>query len=287
MRRAKPLILVLAIAGFILASEGAVRALGLVDFPLYDADAELGYIPRANQAGTYLRSREWNFNYLHMGGGDFQPSGSRGVIVIGDSVVLGGNPYSAGERLGPQLAAATGRNVWTVAAGSWAFRNQLAYLKRFPEVLGSDAEIIFVVNSADFDEASSWQCDVTHPRAAPFSALIYLVNKQFLRICDSAAALSLKVPPGDWRVEAPEFLRKRGVVFFLYPSRSELDSPKELAALRRRAEELKQAGAERVYDVSRDSRWSADLYRDSVHPTPRGNRVLARIMAAPDPNLWL
>lgn len=89
----------------LLAAEGGVRALGMVDFPLYEANARIGYIPAANQQGSFLNKNDWEFNALHMGAPAFTPGPALDVLLVGDSVVYGGNGYRQPDRLGPALQA--------------------------------------------------------------------------------------------------------------------------------------------------------------------------------------
>jgi hypothetical protein len=96
--------LLLALAALPVA-EGGVRAFGLVDFPLYEANAQIGYIPAANQEGSFLNKNAWQFNALHMGAPAFAPNPARDVLLVGDSLVYGGNAYRQSERLGPTLQA--------------------------------------------------------------------------------------------------------------------------------------------------------------------------------------
>ena len=79
-------------------AEGSVRALGLVDLPLYDANAQIGYIPAANQQGSFLNKNDWQFNALHMGAPAFAPDPARDVLLVGDSLVYGGNTYRQPEQ---------------------------------------------------------------------------------------------------------------------------------------------------------------------------------------------
>ena len=99
----KLIITIVALAGIIFAGELVVRYKGMVDFPLYDANSVIGYIPSANQKGSFLNKHTWEFNSLHMGSTDFLTSPATDILLIGDSIVLGGNPLGQSERLGPQL----------------------------------------------------------------------------------------------------------------------------------------------------------------------------------------
>lgn len=96
-----PLSMAIALA----VAEGGVRALGQVDFALFEANAQVGYIPAANQQGSFLNKNHWQFNGLHMGAPAFAPNPLRDVLLVGDSVVYGGNAYRQLQRLGPTLQA--------------------------------------------------------------------------------------------------------------------------------------------------------------------------------------
>ncbi|MCM2346185.1 MAG: hypothetical protein NDI95_05995 [Acidovorax soli] len=271
----------------LLVAEGGVRALGLVDFPLYDADAQIGYIPAANQQGSFLRKNDWAFNTLHMGAGAFAPGPGHDVLLVGDSVVYGGNGYRQQDRLGPGLQAlvqGTGGSVWPISAGSWALRNELAYLRQHPQVLTQVDQVVFVLNSGDFGEASSWSCEATHPRTRPVVALWYLFNKYVYAVekCGQVPK-GLQMPPGDLAAELQTFLAEHTgkASFVLYPDRAELVNPAlETEHFATGRALLAAAGAPNVVRVAGDSRWSSLYYKDAIHPTPEGNRVLAAILAS-------
>lgn len=270
----------------LISAEVAARLLGVVDFPLYEANSRVGYIPAPSQSGAFMRVNTWQFNSLSMGAAEFTPS--RGdVLLVGDSIVLGGNPYKQDERLGPQLTKRLSVNVWPIAAGSWALRNELAYLREHREVVRATHSIVFVLNSGDFGPASSWACDLTHPRVKPAVALAYLARKYVYdwKGCGPAPA-ETRVPAGDWRPELREFLdsesaRGKRVAFFLYPTRDEARDAQRLRVdLEANTAELRQNGAQEIYSIGRDPRWNSNEYRDEIHPTAAGMQSLAEVMAS-------
>lgn len=271
--------------GGLLSAEVALRVLGTVDFPLYDADNQIGYIPSANQHGSFLNKNDWEFNSLHMGAPAFMPNPKTDILLIGDSVVYGGNSYRKYERLGPALQSLTqGRGqVWPISAGSWALRNELAWLRLNPEVADHINRIVFVLNTGDFDRASSWSCEFTHPRTKPLSAIWYLFNKYVDEIeqCGEPPA-NLRVPDGDLSAELRSFLSKykSKAIFILYPDKSEVQDAK-LRALKfqQGVSLLVNCGAARIVPVSDDPRWQSRWYKDGIHPTADGMRVLAQIVA--------
>ncbi len=267
-------------------AECVVRAFGLIDFPLYEANAQIGYIPAANQQGSFLNKNDWQFNALHMGAPAFAPNPARDVLLVGDSLVYGGNAYRQSERLGPTLQAmlqGRGVSVWPISAGSWALRNELAYMRLNPQVPAGVSRIVFVLNTGDFGaEASSWACELTHPRNRPTFALWYSVNKYVhsFEPCGEVPA-ALKVPDGDLAAELQAFmaLHAAKTTFVLYPDKTEVsDVALESKGFAAGEAILKKAGATRVVHVLQDKRWNGGLYKDGIHPTAEGNRVLASII---------
>ena len=270
--------------------EIGIRISGIIDFPLYDADNHIGYIPKPNQSGSFLRTHDWQFNSLSMGATEFRPTDKdTDTLLIGDSIVLGGNPYKQGDRLGPQLQLIHGGNVWPISAGSWALRNELVYLNLHPEVVAAVDELIFVLNSGDFAEASSWACEETHPRSYPIYATAYVIKKYIYNwsTCGTIPT-DLKVPEGDWKSElkhllSSQLINDKKVSFFLYPDKNEFaDDALQVERLESHAIELVNSGATKVYNVGRDLRWTdKQLYRDGIHPSVLGTGVLARIIYSP------
>ena len=281
----------LAIAILVGFLELGVRLAGVVSFPLYHADARIGYIPKPSQEGVFLRTNTWAFNELSMGvARRFDPSAAaRDLLLVGDSIVLGGNTLPQESKLAARLESSQGRRVWPIAAGSWALLNELQYLKDHPDVPRSVGHIVFVLNSGDFDQASSWACDLTHPRDPPPVALLYAARKYVHNWapCGLPPA-GLLVPPGDWRQELKQLIEAGlvnpgRVTVVLYPNRKEALDPK---LMRQRLEthvpELKAILGEQleVISVARDPRWDAGLYRDDIHPTQEGYQIFASLLRA-------
>jgi len=269
---------------FLYIGEISIRLLGLVDFPIYDANSTIGYIPSANQHGSFLNKNNWEFNALHMGAPEFAPTSDTDILLVGDSIVLGGNPLGQSERLGPQLEQTTTAKIWPISAGSWALRNELAYLRTNPDVIKQIDSIIVVLNSGDFGEASSWKCDLTHPRHKPALALWYLFNKYVysFEACNEVPA-GLQVPPGDVWNELSTFLQSTQLkpIFIIYPDKDEITN----VALRNQHfvpnidRLLSMSDTSHIIKIADDKRWNNNLYRDGIHPSAEGNVVLARIIA--------
>jgi hypothetical protein len=279
-------ITIFTLATLTLGAELVLRAMGVGDFPLYDANNEIGYIPKANQQGALLNKNHWIFNAQHMGAGEFKPGPGRDVLLVGDSLVYGGNAYSQPERLGPSLARhlPAGSQVWPIAAGSWSVHNELTWLMRHPEVVRQVDDVVFVFNSGDLENTgSSWRCQSTHPTKAPVSLLWYTVVKQMrLENCPDVPE-GMAVPDRPWRttlkawLASPEVQGKR-VHFVLYPDKNEFQRGGK-PMLPQMENKLQQVGVTRALDVGNDPRWNLSLFKDGIHPTPEGNEVLGTMVA--------
>src|SRR5262249_11409652 len=120
----------------------------------------------------------WYYNDLSMGVPEnFNRAPGLNVLLIGDSIVNGGNPFRQVDRLGPVLQSKINGKVWPVSAGSWGLINEMRWLERHPDVVNEMSVIIIVSNSADFGRPSVWQSDVATPRNKPSSALWYTVRR--------------------------------------------------------------------------------------------------------------
>jgi hypothetical protein len=276
------------ILAFLILEIGA-RLTRITDFPIYEANNKIGYIPKASQQGKFLWSHNWTFNEYHMGADTFNPSNAEDILLIGDSIVLGGNPLKESERLGPTLQRKINRAVWPISAGSWSMRNQLIYLNGHPDVVKKIDTFIFVWNSGDFDQASSWSCEITHPKQPPISAFLYAFQKYVysFKKCNGEIKPEYLVASGDWHNELKGFInsaamKNKKVVAYLYPDINELkDSYLMKQMLDSHIDEVHEAGIKNVISVGYDPRWGLSNYRDGIHPSGVGNRMLADIIANP------
>jgi len=129
----------------LLAAEGAARLGGVIDFPLFDVSyPDVGYVPRPSQSGAFM-GKDWVFNERSMGVAEpFHPSQAVDVALIGNSIVMGGNPFSQAQRVGPLVQSKLhDYKVWPIAAGGWSLPNQLAYLHHNPDVLPSSDVVVW------------------------------------------------------------------------------------------------------------------------------------------------
>ena len=78
-------------------------------------------------------------------------------------------------------------------------------------------------------------------------------------------------------------MKHKNVKAFLYPDINEENDAKLMKdKLDSHINEIHQAGITNVISVGHDSRRNARYYRDGIHPSGKGNEVLADIMAKPE-----
>lgn len=285
----------------ILLVEGGVKLCGLVDFPLYQIDPDLGYIPQPNQSGAFLRKNRWEFNELSMATRKFVPNQDQDILLLGDSVVIGGNPTDQSERLGTELEkqlAEDHGSVWPVGAASWGALNERAYLEKNPAAIREMEWVVWILNSGDFYQVSRWRDQFDQPLAYPIMASEYLLEKYILQpwvvprvprrwrekiwnpapppapYADGAQVLT------DYLWQWSQRWPQAKLMIVVFPFQPELIHGYQ--GLRKVEEGLQMNCVKLnvpILIVSECPEWKPSLYRDESHPSPAGNRVLAQLIA--------
>lgn len=207
------------------------------------------------------------------------------LILAGDSVVFGGNPLTQSERVGEQLNKLVGGNVFSIAAGSWGAKNELAYFLSRKKQIGDPKKIIFVLNSGDFSTPSSWRCHSWHPRTRPISHAFFAFRKYFWRDCEKTSPADVLVQDFDLAKAFDSFLAMyptSKIALVLYPTKAELKSGSSLVPVidglniehsdRLEIVDLVQVGSEDA------TAWNESFYADSIHPSPAGAAALANVL---------
>lgn len=288
-----------AIGALLVVVEVTVRALGLVDFPIYTVDPDIGYFLQPNQAGAFLGKNRWVFNDRSLGvGAAWQPSHRTNVVVIGNSVVLGGNPYDQKDKVVPLIQSQLGATcaVWPVATGGWSTVNETRFLERNPDIVQGTDLFVWEYAAHGLTRPTAWRGEELFPTQRPLWATGYLLRKPLFErfppppnlvpataatVADNYARFEqmlaqLSVPRSDKK------LRKPTGIIFLYPDRNQLEGARlglEWLPDRARIERIAAAHGLTVIDVSSQPQWTDSMYRDDVHPTPAGNAALAAILA--------
>ncbi len=218
---ARAAVAVAIVATLAAVAELAPRLLGVVDIPIYRPSSDFGYVPAPSQSGAFLHRNRWAYNAQSMG--TPAPFTGGGVLLVGNSIVDGGDWLDQAQRLGPQLQSRIGRPVWPIAAGGWSFLNELAYLRDpSSNSTGSSDQVVFVLDAADFGPPKIWANSPDHPGHRPRSAAFYLFDRLILN-----RLFPLRDELGksrrNWRQESDQFRRtnSKPILVVLYSRRGD------------------------------------------------------------------
>lgn len=279
----------------LVALELAIRASGLVDFPTYVVDRDIGYVVRPSQTGAFLGHNRWAFNDRSMPiAQDWNPHlGGANVMLIGNSIVMGGNGYDQAQKIGPLVQQLTGPQcrIWPIATGGWTTVNESAFLERNPDLIDSADFFVWELMPGGFGGPTPWGGQYVFPSGRPLWATWYVVRRYVLPRLLPLPSSELPVQGSADPAQLERFERnlarlaqrsgRKGVVL-LYPKLPDLHAARrggEWMPERQRIAELSQRYGAKLVDLTTFPAWSEDLYKDGVHPTEKGNAVLARILA--------
>jgi len=278
-------------------AELGIRISGLTDFPAYSTDGEIGYIVKPNQSGRFLNTNAWAFNSKSMPTEHvWESTKAMNIMVIGNSIVMGGNPLDQKDKLIPQIEKDLGSqySVWPVGIGGWTTVNEMAYLARNPDVVKSTNFFIWEYMPGGLSGLSEWRGDYVFPKQRPIWATWYVFRRYLLPRVSSLNASEL--PPPTREVDQrylSEFdgyvaalckssgLKHPGVLF-LYPEKKDLLMARQATEWlpeRRALETISSKYGLTLVDIAQNSAWTESLYRDGVHPSAAGNVVLAKIIS--------
>ena len=292
------------LVALVLGVELWIRSQGIVNFPIYEVNESIGYIPRAGQQGFYLNRIFWQVNEKNMTAGPWKPNEKPDLLLIGDSIVWGGEEYQHQEKLGAQLQNTLKEwNVWSVGASGWSVFNEVEYLKRRPEVVEATDLLIWELNSEDFRPKSVFLTDANTPRSRPWSATAYAVRKylipvnlkNWLRRMVSKHNLPAHELTANDKTALDKLIeglrlfenKKVPILILVYPNLQEWaarEQPSQDESIffekfLRQIEGI-QIPSLRVVDGRAMSPWSEQDYRDRIHPTAAGSERLARFLAS-------
>lgn len=280
----------------LVASEVAVRLSGAVDFPLYSVDSEIGYVVKPDQSGTFLNKNRWVFNDRAMGTDQrWKPTEKMDVLLLGNSIVMGGKLYDQKDTLGSLMQVSLGDmvTVWPAAVGGWTNVNAGVYLRRNPDVVKGTDFFIWEYMNGGFSQLSADRGEYVWPTKEPFCAVCYLIRRyvlprffnfdtnelppkgasqaenivQFEKLVGELSAASSKKTPG---------------IIFMYPSKDEYIGYKtgtDYAPDRKELERIAKQHNLLIVDVAQAPEWHVGLYREGTHPTVEGNKAIADILA--------
>ena len=289
---------VLVVVALLVVVEVGVRASGVIDFPLYSIDGEMGYIPNANQNGSFLKENDWYFNNKSMPiSKDFDDSIHPNILLIGNSIVMGGNVYSQKDKLTPRIQGNLGDRplIWPVATGGWTEVNEMAYLDRHPEIVAKADYFAWEYMAGGLSRATPWGGEYVFPTQKPLYATWYVLRRYlFPKLFRSINASELPVTGEPEKSNVVRFnqaihmlshiiSRPHSGIIWLYPTALQLDIARrggEWLPERQQIQEIADANGLRIVDITTKFQWNQGLYReDRVHPTIEGNYVLSSILS--------
>lgn len=286
----------LAAVCLLLLAEGTARLSGAVDFPIYTIDSEIGYIPSPNQSGRFLNKNAWVFNDRSMGTeAAWNPDAKPNLLLIGNSIVMGGNPYDQPDKLGPLLQARLDDKfaVWPIATGAWSSVNETVYLQRNPDVVKAADFFVWEYMNGGFSQLSPDRGQYVFPHERPLLASWYVLRRYVLpRFIDFN--MDELPPTGQSRhqnvqqfeavvakMSSGKGQRVPGILLF-YPGRQEyigFQKGIEYVPDRKELERIASTHGLKILDVAKQADWSLELYQEGTHPTVAGNKVLAGLLA--------
>lgn len=301
------LILLTALVGLLIAIEIGMRlVLGLGDRAIYIPDEEIGYLLAPNQNVRRFGNRVI-VNQYSMRSDSIQakrPDATLRIFFLGDSIVNGAGwtdqKKTISSLIQQQISLSSTSSfknleVLNASANSWGPRNQLAYLKRFGTF---EAQIIvLLINTDDLFSTVPTSLPVgrdrNYPDHKPNSAFGEIFERFFTRpkpIPEMAKVYGEKGDRVAVNLEAIKSIRaianenKAQFLLAITPLLREVDGtePREYEQKARlRLQMLVDAKDIPYIDflpIFKQVEHPKSLYRDRIHLTPSGDRLVSQIL---------
>ncbi|VFU07019.1 hypothetical protein [Methylocella tundrae] len=277
------------------AIEGLLRLLGFGSFPIYDVDSQSEYIPSSNQKGVFLNKNNWFFNDRHLGNAENWNPGKRpNVLLVGNSILLGGLPYNQPDKVAPRLEKALGTSftVWSAAAGGWTNVNEMDFFDHNEDLIKHSSFIVIEYMEGGLSQAAPWPGYALTPNTKPLLLSVYSAQKYILPYLIGLRPVNEFGPlPVRGAVDPMQFQRftnfvlnatkTSSVLIFFYPTKQALADKESWARAIEPINAICKVFSLNCIDFAKERKWSPDLYRrDMVHPTQEGNKVIAEILAS-------
>lgn len=279
------LLAVVSSAALFVSAEVSIRSLGLTNYPIYSRAPGVIYFQTPNQHGSFKNQNLWYVNDQGFGNAEPWTSSGKNCLLVGDSVVHGGNLVDHSRRIGTLAAKKWGHTVWVVSAGGWNLLNELEFLRLHPNQVKAANCIVFVLNNGDFGKAGSWD-PVPFPTSKPSLATPYFIKRYIAPHFSDLPQIDTSVDRASeerWSYLLDDFLENyRGpVTFVLYPNKQALLDKqlweKNTSIIR------SYVGRHRdrihIYDLRSAGSLRTGFYRDEIHPNPIGNEFIAEVIS--------
>lgn len=275
----------------VLALELLLRFLKVMDVPLYEVDDDIGYVLKASQQGSFLRSNAWRTGKLSTLNSSLE-DGEQGILVLGDSIVVGDIKTPNSASLIGQLQKHLETTEYSIAAagaGSWGILNEIAYLNRIFQEPRSIKLLVWVINAGDAYYRSKWSSDFQHPRRRPLIISWFLfrrnISRWLLKFANKSKSPFIGQRIGRVSEEVRKALpkqisvtRKAGVdvLIVLYPYKFEVDQSErwreDVSEFRNFISSMPDVNLLDLMDINS---WDSNCYKDRIHPNQYGNTILA------------
>ena len=271
--------ILICLAALVLA-ELLIRWTGIKSFALFTTDDRCHYRMKASQRGNFLNRYQWAYDERGMRTKNHVSTLSGAVILLGDSVVDGGNYLTQSETLAERLQGAIGRTVYPIACHGWSIENELAALTSMPS--WQDAEkLILVLNCGDFDYTNEGSSHWSFPRRLPLWLFPWFVCRQLYRRYPAWWPPERPAPTAEGikRLRNQNLTRFKDVVEQFRGTVTILRFPfkGENTATETYFEDLAAVAKSKVslIDITDSPMWTEDCYLDKIHPNSKGVDVLS------------
>jgi len=295
------LIVVVGVLGAIAVLEIGLRLLfGFGNPPIYKADEKIGYLLAPSQRTRRMGNRV-EINEYSMRGSAIRPApdpDTLRVMVLGDSIVNGGWWTDQDETIPAMMAKSLSQKrqnggsaeVLNASANSWGPPNQLAYVREFG--LFEASTVVLVINTDDLfskpPDPSVVGRDRNYPDRKPPLAIVEVFDR-FRKSPPAPDAPKIELPrdPVGYNLDA---IREINAIatqtdarfrLAMTPLRREIGAPGpkdyELKA-RDRLKSLAETENIEYIDflpIFNDHPQPETLYRDHIHLSPEGNRLVS------------
>lgn len=275
MRRAWVLLTIGLLAGLV-SAELVLRGLGRREHPLFEADPRYEYLMRPDQDVRYGRVH-YVTNTLGLRSPPIGPKRGRRVLIIGDSVINGGQQTTQDSLATERAARRTGVEVINLSAGSWGTENAMAWI-RAHGLLQADA-VVIVLSSHDAYDRMTFEPVVGHhpsyPAERPRFALSAELHRWTHRLNDRRPLRDRSFADGWRSLRDTAVVRGLPFTVVLHPELGELAMGRYDG---RGARILDSLSAWNVPVVTTIDRMDSTMYTDRIHLNDRGQAALAVIL---------
>lgn len=269
-----------------LSIEISIRYMGVVSFPLYTIDSKKHYYLNPDQSGTFLNKNKWFVNSNGFNNKEQIDTSKPYIMLVGDSVVYGGNPVDYNDRIGYQLDSILDKNVYIGAVGGWSLYNEIEFINKNIDIANRSDFIVIQYDNGDLDDYAKSVGGLVHPTQKPYLATYFLLEKYvYPKIFKSSKESELPPIPeevksnGNWKNELLAVSNNTGkkILFVLYPDQKAFSN---LELWNKQTKDIrnfisKYPNQFDYIDIAETKGWSLNLYRDGIHPNVEGNKLIA------------